>query len=142
MAEELRFFLRTGLYVAVAAAVYWFVSYDAAGTVLLVVLALAVAAVVGGVALLARSSVAEVRPRGGPLDALNRVIGFHEPAVDERGGPLGEPPGRIPLASVWPPLAGVAGLLVGIGLIFGPWLLLPGIALGAVAAWGWLVQLD
>lgn len=142
MAEELRFFLRTGLYVAVAAVIYWFVSHEAAGTVLLVVLALAVAALVGGVALLARSTVGELRPRHGPLDALNRLVGFHEPAVDERGGALAEPPGRIPLASVWPPLAGVAALLAGIGLIFGPWLLLPGIALGALALWGWLVQLD
>jgi hypothetical protein len=141
MAEELRFFVRTGLYVAVTALVYWFVSYEAAGTVLLVVLALAVVALVGGVALYARSTVGELRPHG-PLDALNRLVGFHEPAVDEGGGALAEPPGPIPLASAWPPLAGVAALLVGIGLIFGPWLLLPGIALGALAVWGWLVQFD
>ncbi|MGH2429840.1 MAG: hypothetical protein ACRDGV_13350, partial [Candidatus Limnocylindria bacterium] len=67
--------------------------------------------------------------------------GFHERARTD-AGPLAAPPGPIPLASSWPPLAGLAVVMAGLGLIYGPWLLLPGLALGVVAAYGWLVQLD
>jgi hypothetical protein len=140
VAEELRFFLRSAIWVVGSAVVYWFVSYEPAGTVLLLVLGLAIVALISVVAYEARQTVDDVRPAGGPLGLLNRVIGFHESPAE--APPLGVEPGRIPLASVWPILAAAAVVTIGLGLIYGPWLALPGLALGIVAAYGWLVQLD
>ena len=141
MAEELRFFLRTAIWIVGLAIVYWFVSYEPAGTVLLLALGLAILGFVSVVAYEARSTVDELRPVGGPLRFLNRVVGFSEsPAVEVP--PLGVDPGRIPLSSVWPILAAAAVVTIGLGLLYGAWLALPGIALGVVALYGWLVQLD
>lgn len=140
MAEELRFFLRSAIWVVGSAIVYWFVAYEPAGTVLLLALGLAIVALISVVAYEARQTIDDVRPAGGPLDLLNRVVGFHESALESP--PLGADPRKVPLASVWPILAAAAMVTVGLGLIYGPWLALPGLALGIVAAYGWLVQLD
>lgn len=144
MAEELRFFLRTGLYVTAVAVVYWLVSYEPAGTVLLVVLALAVAALIAVAAAFAPRTVDDLTGAGGPirrsLGTLNRVIGFHErPDV---APPLEGGPEIVPLASAWPIVTAAAMVIVGLGLIFGTWLLVPGIALLVVGGVGWLTQLD
>lgn len=32
--------------------------------------------------------------------------------------------------------------MVGLGLVYGPWLTLPGVVVAAFAVWGWLTQLD
>jgi hypothetical protein len=141
VAEELRFFLRSAIWVVGSAIVYWFVSYEPAGTVLLVALGLAIVAFISVVAYEARSTVEELRPVGRPLGLLNRVIGFHESPAAE-APPLGADPERIPLASVWPIVAAAAAVTIGLGLLYGAWLALPGLALGIVAIYGWLVQLD
>jgi hypothetical protein len=141
VAEELRFFLRSAIWVVGSAIVYWFVSSEPAGTVLLAALGLAILAFISLVAYEVRGTVDELRAAGGPLRFLNRVVGFHESPAAE-APPLEVDPGRIPLASIWPILAAVAVVTVGLGLLYGAWLVLPGIALGVVAIYGWLVQLD
>jgi hypothetical protein len=141
VAEELRFFLRSAIWVVGSAIVYWFVSYEPAGTALLVALGVAILAFISVVAFLARRTVDELRPGGGPLAMLNRVVGFHESAAAE-APPLGADPGRIPLASIWPIVAAAAVVTIGVGLLYGAWLALPGLALGVVAVYGWLTQLD
>jgi hypothetical protein len=141
VAEELRFFLRSAIWVVGSAVVYWFVSYEPAGTVLLVALGLAILAFISIVAYEARSTIDELRPVGGPLGLLNRVIGFHESPAAE-APPLGIDPGRIPLSSIWPIMAAAAVVTIGLGLLYGAWLALPGLALGIVAVYGWLIQLD
>jgi hypothetical protein len=83
----------------------------------------------------------ELRPVGRPVGFLNRIIGFHEPPAAEVP-PLGADPSRIPLASVWPITAAAAVVTIGLGLLYGAWLTLPGLALGIVALYGWLIQLD
>ena len=145
MAEELRFFLRTALYVAVVAAVYWFVTYEPVGTVLLVVLGIAIAAFLAVVAALVPRTLAEMRPhRGGAIGrafgSVNRVIGFHDP-LDE-AAPLEGGPEVVPLSSPWPILAAAGIVVVGMGLIFGTWLIVPGVVLTGVGGVGWLTQLD
>jgi hypothetical protein len=141
MGEELRFFLRSAIWVVGSAIVYWFVSHEPAGTVLLGALGLAILGFISLVAYEARSTVDELRAVGGPLGFLNRVVGFHgSPAAE--APPLGRDPGRIPLSSIWPILAAAAVVTVGLGLLYGAWLALPGVALGVVAIYGWLVQLD
>jgi hypothetical protein len=141
VAEELRFFLRSAIWAIGLAIVYWFVSREPAGTVLLGALGVAILALISAIAYEVRGTVDELRPAGGPLRFLNRVVGFHESLAAENP-PLGTDPGRIPLASIWPILAAAAVVTVGLGLLYGAWLALPGVALGIVALYGWLVQLD
>ena len=139
MAEEFRFFARTGLYVAVAGVVYWLVSQEEAGTVLLGALLLAVVAFVSvGLAMAPRAGAA---PRGGgPLGAVNRLIGFHDPP--DVSPPFEAGSELIPLASPWPVVTAGAMILVGLGFIFGSWLTVPGVVLLAIGGFGWLTQLD
>ena len=147
MAEELRFFLRTALYSAVIGAVYWFVSYEVAGSVMLGFVVFATGLVVGLLLFAVRATRGELDPRsGGPMQragtALARLAGFAEPR-----GPAGEQPiaaglEPLPAGSIWPLVAGAAATMVGLGLVYGPWLTLPGIVLAAFAVWGWLTQMD
>jgi len=146
MAEELRFFLRTAVYAVLIGAVYWFVSYEVAGSVLLAFVVLATLAFVTVAGAFARRAPRPIVSHGGsPWSRagrlLNRVLGFEEPrgvAADPLAAGL-EP---IPTGSIWPPIAGVAALALMMGLVYGPWLLLPGVVLSAGCVWGWITQLD
>lgn len=146
MAEELRFFLRTGLYAWVIAVVYWFASYDPvsdsydwAGTALLVAVALAGIAVVAVMALFARRAIGG-RP-GSTLAVLVRWLGLRDPGGAADDSPLATELDPLPPSSVWPLFGGVAAALIGLGLVFGPWLWLPGIGLLGWTAWSWVTQL-
>lgn len=139
MAEEFRFFLRTAGYVAIAGGVYWLVSYEPAGTVLLGALVLAIAAFIAVGAFFSRSP-SEPGGATGPLGWLNRWIGFHEQV--DAAAPMAGGPEIVPLSSSWPVVAALAMVIVGLGLIFGPWLLVPGVVLLAIGGIGWLTQLD
>jgi Cytochrome c oxidase subunit IV len=152
VAEELRFFLRTAVYSAVVTVIYWFASYpstgeyDWAGTVMLAFTALASAAFVaaaiafvGRRQAMGRTSVARV----------DQLIGLTDPDTDAArdsgevaAGPLGAGLEPVPLGSVWPPVAGLAALMIAFGFVFGAWLLLPGIVLGISTTWAWITQFD
>lgn len=145
MAEELRLFLRTLLYVAAVAVVYWFVSHDAPGTALLGILAVALAAFLGAATAMAPASLADLRPAPGDpvgraLGTLNRLIGFHERA--DAAPPLQGGPEVVPLGSAWPIVTAAGMVLVGLGLVFGAWLTVPGVTLLVLGGLGWLTQLD
>ena len=138
MAEEFRFFLRTAVWVVIAGVVYWLLSYELSGTILLGALLLAILAFVGvGLALAQARPLAE---GSGPLAWLNRVIGFHEgadaPAPLEAGAEL------VPLSSSSPIISAAAIILIGLGLIFGAWLIVPGVVLLLIGGVRWLTQLD
>jgi len=145
MAEELRFFLRTAVYSVVIAAIYWFASYaetgayEWAGTVLLafVVFSAGAFVFVTGIHVPAawRSTV-----RGGIGGTLNRVFGMAEDPDIVARHPLEGGPELLPTASPWPIIGGAAALLIGLGLVYGPWLLLPGIAVAIGAVIGWIAQ--
>jgi hypothetical protein len=146
MAEELRFFLRTALYAAVIAAIYWFASYDPveetydwAGTVLLAAVALAGTAVVAGMALFARRALHG--REGSTLAVLARWLGLADPGGAAEDAPLATELEPLPPSSGWPLAGGLAATLIGLGLVFGPWLWLPGIALLAWTTWSWVTQL-
>ena len=146
MAEEVRFFLRTAAYSAVIGGVYWLLSYEVAGSVMLGAVVFATGLVVGVLVVAVRATRGELDPhRGGPVGraggALARLVGFTEPR-----GPAGEQPVAaglepVPVGSVWPLVAGTAAVMVALGLVFGPWLTLPGVVVGAFAVWGWVTQL-
>jgi hypothetical protein len=144
VAEELRFFLRTALYVAAVAVVYWLVSYEPAGTVLLVAVAAAVVGLLAVLIALVPRTVDDMTGHGGPvrraLGSVSRVIGFREPAGV--AAPLEGGPDLVPLTSPWPVITAAALVLIGLGFVFGSWLLVPGVVLLIAGGIGWLTQLD
>ncbi|MGH2699777.1 MAG: hypothetical protein ACRDJL_11365 [Actinomycetota bacterium] len=142
MAEEVRFFLRVAVYTLGITVVYWFVSYEIAGSMLLLSLGLAaVFFVVVGLLLIRHSNKNAVPGGTGPGNALQRTLGFDEPEGDTVTPPLGIEDDLIPSSSVWPLVAAVAALLLGLGLIYGGWMWGPGAVLAVVALWGWVTQL-
>jgi hypothetical protein len=146
VAEEVRFFLRTALYSAVISVVYWFSSreaqtgaYDWAGTMMLLFTALAAGGVVMVLIAAARGTTRGLLDNGSLPGLASRLVGFTDPAAgDERPLSAGLEP--IPTRSPWPAAAGLAATLIGTGLVFGPWLWLPGVALLAATVWGWIAE--
>lgn len=138
MAEEYRFFLRTGGWALVAGAVYWLVSRDVAGTVLLAGLVVATLSFAG--AALAFAGPGGGGRSGGILAWLNRAVGFHE--SPDAPPPLEGGPELIPLSSAWPIVTAAAAVVIGLGVIFGSWLTLPGVVLLVIGLVGWVTQLD
>jgi hypothetical protein len=153
MAEELRFFLRPALFTLVLAPIYWFASYDAsrdtydwAGTVMLAFVAFATAAYVSFVWVTTRSAHGEVAAPQGRLTGrvahlAGRIVGFDDPPAEQEA-PMSHAPDAAATRSAWPLVAGFGATLVLLGLVFGAWLLVPGIGLAAVASWGALRQLE
>ena len=139
MAEELRLFLRTGAWILVAVIAYWLISSEPAGTVLLAFLFGALLCFVLAAAAFAPDAVRGLR-NAGPVRLVGRLVGFGERVEDPP--PLRSDSGVIPLSSAWPVVTAAALVVVGMGLVFGKWLLLPGIALVVVGGIGWLTQLD
>lgn len=156
MAEELRFFLRTAVYSVVIAAIYWFASYaetgayEWAGTVLLAFVVFSAGAFVFVAGIHAPQAWRRIWPggdaeRAGPrpgvvAGVLNRVFGMTEDSDVGGRHPLEGGPDRLPSSSLWPLVGGAAAFLVALGLVYGAWLLLPGIAVGIVAVIGWILQ--
>lgn len=155
MPEEIRFFLRTALYGAVIAVIYWFASfepdgiptsYDWTGATLLAFSALACIAIVGGTLLLARALVRDgVALRRGPFHVrlgsmANRFIGFDRGSAEHLEGPLAGGPDVFPSSSPWPLVVALAATLGALGLVYGLWLTLPGLVLLVVGIGGWLGQ--
>jgi hypothetical protein len=139
MIEERRFFLRTALFASVIAVVYWFVSYETAGSVML--LAIGLSAMFLMVVLRRHTN----EPERGPLETARHltmeIVTFEDPE-EGSASPLAIEEGAMPAMS-YPPLAVAvgAGAVAG-GLVFGAWLWLPGAALVVGAAWRWYAQLD
>ena len=130
MAEELRFFIRIALFTVLIASIYWFVSYEEAGTWLLAGI---VSGVVFFVVLVARRAMSS--RRGGRR--LKDLLGFADSAPE---APLALDEDTFPLSSAWPAVMSLAAALAGLGLIYGPWLWIPGLSLGLAGAWGWLIE--
>jgi hypothetical protein len=147
VAEELRFFLRTAIYTAVIGAIYWIVSYEWAGSVMLAFIALATGLVVVAFFVAVRTTRGQLDVNDGGVVrrvslAVARLVGFAEPRGAAGAEPLGADLEPIPLGSIWPLVAAAAATMIGLGLVYGPWLLLPGVAVAAITIWGWITQLD
>lgn len=138
MPEEFRYFLRTAAYALVAGAVYWAVSLEPSGTVLLAALVVALAAFI----LVGRAfSPAPPPVRGGSLLArVNSFIGFAD--RPDQPGPMESAPGLVPLASASPILTAAGAVLLGLGLVLGPWIGVPGVVVLVTGILGWLRPLD
>lgn len=138
MAEEFRLFLRTAAYIVIAGSVYWIVSLEPSGTVLLGALAAALVAFI----LVGRGfSHDRSAPGAGSLLAkVNAFIGFAD--RPDQPGPMESAPGLVPLASASPILSAAGAVLLGLGLVLGPWIGLPGLIVLLVGILGWLQPLD
>lgn len=133
--QETRFFLIIAGWAGGLGIVYWFASYEVAGTALLAGLALATGAMAAWL-IAGRRRAADGSGEGGPgLDPDARdtsgggTAGVDRPFLDEEG--------RIPDASLAPFALGLGIALAALGPIFG----VAPVAVGAVAiawgAWGW-----
>lgn len=123
--EEVRFFGRIAVYGLSVGIVYWFVSYETAGTVLLVgfgLCALFASLILGHGA---RGSVrtGEVAGRAGGPDP-------ERPFADESG--------RLPAPGLAPLGMGFGLAMAALGIAFGPWLILAGLVLVGWSGLGWL----
>jgi hypothetical protein len=116
---ETRFFLFVGAFGLVLTAIYWVLTYELAGTVLLAGFGLG-ALLVGVVLLVAR-----------------RGAGVSAPA-DGGTNPFGDESGRIPGETLAPLALGLGISLALTAVVFGPWLVVAGIVPLAWGAWTWL----
>jgi uncharacterized membrane protein YfcA len=107
-----RIFLSVGVFIAILAGIYWYTSYEEAGTALLVLAA--VLLLWCGVYLWLQQ-----RPRA------------HTPA---------SAPTYLPHTSVWPFSIGLGAATVLNGLVLGLWVIVPGAALMALGIGGFIRQ--
>lgn len=131
MNEELRVFLRTIVYIVPIGVIYWFVSYEIAGTALLAALAIAVTLLVVVALRLGRTLPLSFAPK--------ELLGFEESHETEPPFEIAED--LFPSRSLWP-IALAAGIsAVALGLEFGAWLWGPGAAVAVAAGLAWFTQL-
>jgi hypothetical protein len=144
VSEEVRFFLRTALYTGLIAAIYWFVSYEWAGTVLLAFLfgsAIFFVVVTSVLVRSARLSKAAAGERG-LARLLRALVGFEDDPDVEPPAPLEMTDERFPTRSIWPLALALAATLLSLGLIYGPWLWIPGAGLLITSGLAWATQLS
>lgn len=125
MAEEVRFFGRLSLYALIVGAIYWFVSYETAGTVLLLGFGLAT----GTAFLVLRRG--EPRPGGAP-DADD------VPYPGRPDGPFGDESAPVPTRSAAPLVVGFGVAVMALAGAFGPWFLVTGAIPFLIGAVDWL----
>jgi hypothetical protein len=121
MAEEIVVFARSAFYFGAIGAVYWFLTYEVAGSVLLAGSALASAFV---------AIVLRLGLRGEPRSA--------EPTAGGPDGPFGDESGRLPSPTAAPLGVGFGLALVVLGLVFTGALTLAGSILVLLASRAWL----
>ena len=140
MIEERRFFLRIVLFAIIAGTVYWFLSYEAAGSVMLVLVGVATIVLIA----LLRPYSDEGDTGSGPLGIAKDLLTFEERS-DEVGvtsSPIELAEPIFPSLSLQPVLLASGVAAIAVGMVFGAWLWLPGAFLFAAAAWRWLTELD
>jgi hypothetical protein len=113
-------FAASGAFILASATIYWFVSYERAGTILLVGT---------GLAALAMAAYAWLETRGSPPPLEDR--GDADP-----GEGAGEPIASFTMDSPWPLVFGVGLAVLAGGLVFGPPLMIVGAIVIVVAAIG------
>ncbi len=102
---EIRVVLSSAVFVAGITAIYWFTSYEHAGTTMLGLGAAAYAMLCGYLYLKARK-LGTARPE----DREDAVVPDSQTEV-----------GYFPAASVWPPALGLGAVMTALGLVFGGW---------------------
>jgi hypothetical protein len=121
MPEEVRFFGRLSVYALVVGVAYWFISYESAGTVLLIGFGIATGA-------------AFLVLRGSP----QRAEAADGSATREPDGPFGDESAPVPTRSAAPLAVGFGLAVIGLAGAFGPWFLLAGAVPLLIGATDWL----
>src|SRR6266542_2750986 len=117
MSDDAALLLRVSAFGLVAGAIYWFLSYEALGTVALLLLGV------------------------GPGFA-GLFIMWHRRANGDGDNSLQEQDlAVLPLASIWPFAASFGLAVVGSGLIFGLWLVILGLGIALYSGWGWIAAI-
>jgi hypothetical protein len=126
--EETRLFVRSFLFALVVATVYWIVSYDYIGTILLGGFSLAslfaFSVLRGGEPKRDTERTARAEQGEGRARRILDWIGTSERPGEER--PFEDEGGRLPAGSLAPVLVGVGIALIGLGLVFGLWSIVAG----------------
>lgn len=137
MADEVKLFGRLSLYALVVGTIYWFVSYELAGTVLLLGFGLAT-----GLAFIIlfrrdRKVRAERALTAGevPADAASPPPTGDDLAPD---GPFGDESGPVPTRSAAPLVVGFGLAVIALGVAFGPWFAITGLVPVLIGAADWL----
>lgn len=125
--EEVRFFARIAVYALVVGIVYWFLTYETAGTVLLIGF---------GLCALFAGLILGHGTRGVASSRIGSSAGPAAGGDPER--PLLDESGRLPAPGLAPLGMGFGLAMAALGVAFGPWLILAGLVLVAWAGWGWL----
>lgn len=123
MKVEWRIFLGLGAFVAPITALYWFTSYEHAGSAMMAFFVLAFLLI--GAYLLVQAR------RSGPRP---------EDRTDATPADGAEDLGFFPSRSLWPFVLAVGAVVVALGLVFSGWLALPGVGLLAFATVGYAAE--
>ena len=148
--QETRFFLFLGGFGLVLAAIYWFLTYEVAGTVLLAGFGLGTGLL--GVGLLrsrprqlAIAAAGDDRASTDDRTTSATAQATRGEAADLPGGgaagvdtPFETPLGRLPGETLAPLALGLGIALAITAVVFGPWLLVAGLLPMAWGAWTWL----
>ena len=124
MKVEWRLFVGASAFLLLTGGTYWFVSYEDAGTTMLL-FALVASAMIGGWLYLQSRKLAGPRP---------------EDRGDAHPGEGAGELGRFPVASVWPFVLGWGGVVAANALVFGVWLGVAGLLIIAVGVIGFAVE--
>ena len=137
--QETRFFAVLGIFGLVISVIYWFVSYEPAGTALLLAF--------GGATGLAALRLGLGRPRrvarGAQVEPADALAGEQrgEGSGGGTGGvdrPFADESGRLPTDTLAPLSLGLGIALALTGVVFGPWLVVAGLIPLAWGAFEWL----
>jgi hypothetical protein len=132
--QETRVFLLMSVFGLVVGIVYWFVSYEVAGTILLIGFGLA-------------TGVISVRLAADPGSAQVRTVSRDRAATaaDAPGGgtggidrPFADETGRLPAETIAPFALGLGVAVAATAVVFGPAPLIVGALPSAWGAWSWL----
>lgn len=123
MRDEMRVFLGVTMFFVVIGVVYWFTSYEEAGSVMLA--ASAVMGLVAGVSiwLLSRHAPARVEDRP-------------DATIADGAGPVDV----FPLQSIWPFAVGLSAAVFASGFAFGVWLVMVGGAAFVLSIFGYVLE--
>jgi len=120
--DEVRLFARLAPYALIVGTIYWFVSYELAGTVLLIGFGLAT-----GLAFLVMWRTSRRLPEVPLAEAPSRP-----------DGPFGDERGPVPTRSAAPLVVGFGLAVMALGGAFGPWFALVGIVPVILGGVDWL----
>jgi Cytochrome c oxidase subunit IV len=141
VSDEAALLLRVSIFGLVAGTVYWFLSYEALGTVTLLLLG-AGPGFAGIYFILQHRRLAGAEGAESWGEILRRLAGSPPP---DRPGPKtleADQLAVIPLPSLWP-FAGSLGIAIALsGVVFGLWLVLLGLGVALYSGWGWIAAVS